>query len=151
MNYSRYSGALIVYKNYLYAIGGYTNTVERYDIIQKQWSIMANMKNQRGIVAALNGDKIYVVGEQCFGVYEPETDVWDSFPAPPVSHSTSLVSLRGTLFTFGGVLKDSREITDLIFEYDFVTQTWYEAGKMETPLKDHFAVVGIFSSTEIEN
>ena len=88
---------MAVLHGYLYALGGHDtpcsqdsskqfSSVERYDPLADQWSLLAAMRNCRDAVGlAALGDKLYSVGGydglrylSAVEAYDPETNEWES-------------------------------------------------------------------------
>ena len=74
-------------------------------------------------------DKVYYGGgvadddEYRVFCYSPSEDTWTTLPPCPVRWF-GLGQVRGKLVTVGGVKKSDGEITNEVYEFDEVTQTW---------------------------
>jgi len=111
--------------DYLYAIGGRANnggpissapynTVERYDILNDQWTTVASLPSNRSDLAAMAvGGKIYVLGGfdssgnplDDVDVYDPDTDTWSTSPADMPTARGGLYGAGvkgGTIYAIGG-------------------------------------------------
>ena len=77
-------------------------------------------------------DKVYCGGEngddddyRYYRVffYSPSEDTWTTLPPCPVRYF-GLSQMRGKLVTVGGIKKSDRKVTNEVYEFDEVTQTW---------------------------
>ena len=55
--------------------------------------------------------------------YSPSEDTWTTLPPCPVRYF-GLSQMRGKLVTVGGIKKSDRKVTNEVYEFDEVTQTW---------------------------
>ena len=121
--------ATVSYKGMIYVIGGggpnflSLDTIEIYDPNSDVWSWGRPMPTQRsGAVAALVGDKIYVIGGgykkpdgkfrflPTVEIYNPEKDTWETGPDMIMPHDYPGVAVSGKeIYIMGGHHPDATE------------------------------------------
>jgi DNA-binding CsgD family transcriptional regulator/N-acetylneuraminic acid mutarotase len=147
MTTARSRFALVAYPNdVLFAIGGETNggvidTVERYDPVMDQWTLLAINKPTRvsNINAAAIDEWIYVPGgltaegepTAVVEAYNPTADTWRQIaPLPRPLHAYALAAYRGRLYLFGG--RDNRSFVNTTYIYNPGEDRWEEGKTMPT-------------------
>jgi N-acetylneuraminic acid mutarotase len=166
--------ATAAYKGKLYVFGGGAqlrpggdtwvpvNSAWEYDLDKDSWRALAPMPTRRGAaVAAVVGDKIYVIGGAGyhpnekridFGlsanvphralttneVYDPATDKWETrSPMPTARNHASIGVANGKIYVIGGRLGSvfvNASATDVVEEYDPASDSWgYAMARMPRP------------------
>ncbi|XP_039183079.1 kelch-like protein 20, partial [Crotalus tigris] len=131
----------------LYAIGGTTSGVERYNPLDHEWQILGSASSQRsGIgVASLNGS-IYAAGGHdgliCLNSVErylPETNEWkrDVAPLSEPKQEAAMAELGGYLYCAGGF--DGLVCLNTLERYDPELDRWQKL----TPMKSRRKGLGL--------
>jgi N-acetylneuraminic acid mutarotase len=166
--------ATVGYKGKLYVFGGGAqltpgegtwvplNNAWEYDSVADTWKALAPMPTRRGgAVAAVVGDKIYVIGGAGYHpnytgpliglsatvphramtsneVYDPATNTWEKrSPIPTGRNHTSIGVVDGKIYVLGGRLGSvfvNASPTDVVEEYDPATDSWsFAKARMPMP------------------
>jgi DNA-binding CsgD family transcriptional regulator/N-acetylneuraminic acid mutarotase len=147
MTTARSRFALVAYPNdVLFAIGGETNggvidTVERYNPVADQWTLLTTNKPTRvsNIGAVAIDEWIYVPGgltaegkpTAVVEAYNPTDGTWrQAAPLPRPLHAYALAAYRGRLYLFGG--RDDRSYVNTTYIYNPEKDQWEEGKTMAT-------------------
>ena len=134
MHTERDGFALVAFNDHLYAVGGSPDrTVERYDPAINKWEFITKTHHShKNSDATLHNNKIYVLSENGFEVYDPDLDSWKTLKSPSIGQGTNLVSFNNKLRAIGGGSKnDNREPGKRIFEYDEDEDQWRKLDDMD--------------------
>lgn len=162
-----YFGLVSGSNNKLYAIGGQNgngnvSTVEEYDPSSNQWIIKSSLPTPRtglGVISAPNGN-IYVIGGHLDSTnnyvhvstveeYNPNTNTWitnkSSMSIPRSTFGASL-NANGNIYVVGGNVGDPGAQpdvqTDIVEEYNFITDTWIIKSPLPIAIDDIGLVLG---------
>ena len=144
MNETRYCHELVTLNGAIYAIGGYDkNTVERYDLLTDTWSFVAPTQHKHFYFGATSHqNRIYVLSEKGFEVYEPHFNNWQDLPSFNIGEGTQLVSMNDKLWAIGGgERKNYRKASKQIFEFNTTNNSWNQLLGMNVARMYHRAVV----------
>lgn len=120
-----------------------------YDPINDTWNNFASMNNQVGGIAVVLNDKLYIIGGLTggrgneksisnFEMYDPLTNKWEKkadLPAP--LFASAAVGINGKIVIIGGNTVESfenEEITDDVFMYDPLNDTWTQLNDFVFPV-----------------
>lgn len=121
----------------LYAVGGWRSgeaidTVERYDQLRDEWSLVAPMTKKRcGVGVSVLNDLLYAVGGHdgesylnSIERYDPKMDRWSNDVAPSSYCRTSVgvAVLNNVLYAVGG--QDGVSCLNYVEKYDPTTNRW---------------------------
>jgi len=147
----------------LFAVGGWCSgdaiqTVERYDPIREEWSLVESMNKRRcGVGVAVLDNMVYAIGGhdgtsylQTVEKYDPNNNMWSTDVATTSTCRTSVgvAVLDGYLYAIGG--QDGGSCLDLVERYDPINNRWERKASMKTRrlgvgvavLKDYVYAVG---------
>ena len=145
MNEPRYLHELVTLHGGIYAIGGSgTLTVERYSPLVDEWAYVAPTQHQHNYFGAVSHqNKIYVLSDNGFEVFHPQSDSWENLPSFKYFGSgTQLVSINDKLWAIGvGEENNNNKATKTIFEFDATKVSWQKLPDMDIARKYHRAVV----------
>jgi N-acetylneuraminic acid mutarotase len=104
MNSARSGAAVTAASKYIYALGGYNGTtqlssVERYDPVLDEWSLVSNMLDHRSALSVASYEnKLYVFGgydgekfHDTVEVYDCERDRWEVVASMSMGRSGAAV------------------------------------------------------------
>ena len=146
----------------LFAVGGWCSgdaiqTVERYDPIREEWSLVESMNKRRcGVGVAVLGEiviliislrkillcldnMVYAIGGhdgtsylQTVEKYDPNNNMWSTDVATTSTCRTSVgvAVLDGYLYAIGG--QDGGSCLDLVERYDPINNRWERKASMKT-------------------
>lgn len=141
----RLGASVAVLDGYIYAVGGCDgiteydvtmNSVERYDPIKDQWTLVASMKSPRKHFGCETcAGKLYAVGGEnnteldTGECYDPASDTWtDIKPMSQRRSGNGLVHLDGLLYVVGG--REERLKLKSVEAYDIANNTWTQKQPM---------------------
>ena len=128
----------------IYAIGGFNKkTVERYSPLIDKWVYVASTKyNHAYFGATSHQNKIFVLSENGFEVFHPESDSWQELPSLYAGRAPQLVSINDKLWAVGVSEGDNRgDPSRKVYEFDTINNTWIHLPDMDVARKYHRAVV----------
>ena len=144
MNEGRSLHELVELHGTLYAIGGKdTNTVERYSPINDMWTYITSTNHNHSYLGATSHqNKIYVLSDQGFEVFDPKFDIWKDLPSLNIGNGVQLVSINDKLLMIGGGDGNNKWIASkTVYEFDTINNSWIHLPDMDAPRKHHRAVV----------
>ena len=144
MNEARYGHVLITLHGTIYAISGYNSkTVERYTPLNDKWTYVESTKYEHfHFGATSHQNKIYILSEKGFEVYDPESNTWDELPSLTIGDGVQLVSMNDKLLAVGvGAGKSKGKVSKSVYEFDTKNESWIHLPDMNTPRQHHRAVV----------
>ena len=127
--------------NYLYAIGGYNDTdeqidlVERFDPSSNNWDKLPSTHTKRAYASgtAIRG-KVFVFGglglhssaeDHSFEIYDPTTNTWSSIPSLVAPRNeASVVSFKGQIYVLGCFHNSQNEDELALQVYDIDKNKW---------------------------
>ena len=146
MNETRRGVQFVTLNNKIYAIGGKNvgtkKTVECYDSSTDKWSYVAPTLHENYYGSATSyQNKIYVLSENAFEVYDPYSNAWKDLSRFDVGFGSELISFNDKLWSIVGGTRYSATPTKRVFEFDISTNTWTQLPDMDVERKNHRAVV----------
>ena len=144
MNKNRMGLQLVTLNGQLYAVGGEDDkSAERYDAENNQWTMLSSTKHFQyyfGITA--HHDRIYVLCENGFEVYDPKSDQWQTLPTYGVGFGPNLISFNDKLLAVGGGQKSLISVaTKYIWEFDINGHKWRQLDDMDAARMHHCSLV----------
>ena len=138
MNEEREDHELVTLDDYIYAIAGFqTNTVERYSPLIDKWGFVAPTHyNHFYFGATSHQNKIYVLSEFGFEVFDPQSDTWQELPKLNIGQGTQLVSINDKLWALGGYGSYKA-----VHEFNTSNNSWIQLPDMDVGRAFHRAVV----------
>lgn len=137
MNFPRHNHTMISNGSFIYAVGGLTNTVERYDTRFNIWSVLPTMTTERQFpILFIHQNYLYAFfGKNSKGEYLETIErlninhptMWEivTYKNPEKVnvkiYGCAVSEVEGSLFFFSGVKEDKP--VDSIFTYDFEQNT----------------------------
>ena len=144
MNEKRHCHELITLHGTIYAISGSgTKTVERYNALFDKWTYVAPTNHSHYFFgAASHQNKIYVLSNEGFEVYNPKQNVWKDLPSLMVSNGLQLVSINKKLLAVG-VAEGSNQYkaSKSVYEFNLKSNSWIHLEDMDAARYLHRAVV----------
>ena len=144
MNIARDDHELVTLNGAIYAIAGRgANTVERYSPAIDKWSNVASTKYTHfNFGAASHQNKIYVLSNQGFEVFHPDSNIWQELPSLNIGYGLQLVSINDKLLAVGVGLGDNKyKASKTVYEFDTVNNSWIHLPDMDVARIHHRAVV----------
>ena len=144
MNEARGNHQLVSFHGSIYAIGGdNSKSVERYSPLVNQWSYVTSTRYTYGQAGtAVHQNKIYVLGNEGFEVFHPESDTWQELPALNIGSGLQLASVNGRLLALGvgeGIHKNTGSKT--VYEFNTANNSWIHLKDMDVARYLYRAVV----------
>ena len=144
MNEVRCKHEMVNLNGEMFAIGGHnTKTVERYNPSKNEWHYVApthNIHIHSGAIA--HNDKIYVLSNGGFEVYDPHSNVWQNLSKLSVGYGSRLVSINNKLWAIGGGSENNMsKATKSLFEYDITSNSWQKLPDMDVARRLHRSVI----------
>ncbi|XP_065155691.1 uncharacterized protein [Atheta coriaria] len=160
LNMRRKNFGLVVFGQYMYAIGGQdknsrvTNTIERYNPSTGCWQYVASMRHPRmGCACAKFDNKIWVGGGMCGSAHQPLTDFvecydintnqWTDMPRLRLPRCfASFSAINNNLYVIAGAGRNSSMLTNTVSLssvdiWNTQTNTWEEHAQMEVARHGH--------------
>ena len=144
MNEARRGHELISLRGFIYAIGAPgTKTVERYSPLIDEWAFVAQTNHVHIYFGATSHqNKIYVLSENGFEVFNPEFDTWHDLPSLNFGWGSQLVSINDRLLAVGvGEGSNKGKASKTIYEFNITNYSWIHLPDMNAPRLYHRAVV----------
>lgn len=144
MNQARRGNELVTLHGSIYAIGGADiKTVERYNPLTDEWDFIASTQHEFSLFGATSHqDKIYVLSNEGFEVFDPKFDTWQNLTPLPSRDGVQLVSFNDKLLAVGGGEGiNGWKASKTVFEFDIINNSWIHLSDMDAPRKYHRAVV----------
>ena len=144
MNEARRGHQLVTLHGAIYAISGLsTNTVERYSPLNDKWAFVESTKHSHSFSdATSHQNKIYILSENGFEVFDPKSDSWQDLPSVDISEGLQLVSINDKLLAVGvGIGNDKGRASKSVYEFDTANNSWIHLPDMDFPRRYHQAVV----------
>ena len=144
MNEIRHGHELVTLNGAIYAIGGYlTKTVERHSPILDKWSFVSPTHHSHAFFgAAVHQNKIYILSENGFEVYDPESNTWQELLSLSVGSRPQLISINNKLWAVGvGDGNKKGKASKTIFEYNTSNNSWIYLSDMNVARYHQRAVI----------
>ena len=144
MNEARDRHELVTLHSSIYAVGGQgTKTIERYSTLIDEWTYVASTKHNHSYLGATSHqNKIYVLGEEGFEVFDPKFDTWQDLPSLDIGAGLQLVSINDKLLAVGvGYGNNKGKASKSVYEFDTTNNSWIHRPDMDVPRILHRAVV----------
>ena len=145
MSEARRGHELVTLDNAIYAIAGEkTNTVEHYSPLIDEWiSLPPTHYNHSYFGATSHENKIYILSELGFEVFDPQTETWNELPPLQIGYNTQLVSIDNKLWAVGGGDRINKSrASNTVHEFNITINSWLQLqDKMDATRKAHRAVV----------
>ena len=134
MNQARGNHQLVSFHDSIYAIGGdNSKSVERYSPLINQWGYVSSTQylyQQAG--TAVHQNKIYILGDQGFEVFHPESDTWQELPSLSIGFGLQLASVNGKLLALGvGEGNHKNTGSKTVYEFDITNNSWIHLPDMD--------------------
>jgi len=143
MIHPRFALKLIELNGFLYAIGGHGSLAEKYDPQTDHWEYIASTNHlYSDFGSAVLDDRIYIVGQNTFEVYDSEANIWTVMPSPHNKLTGRRLSVVNTkLFLTGGeTIHDDTPVARTEY-FDFERNEWIPGKDMINARASHGVAV----------